>query len=133
MSRLKPPGTPQTCPQGVPCPRDEHRIQGAQKPLETSLWSGSSAISLGGCRVGPHLVLLLQAPQGAQDLADVILGVHQGQLLLYPGHLLFSISAELPEQALGLQCCPALPQGLLQALEPAAAEVRRGEQARPSA
>lgn len=75
--------------------------------------------------MGPHLVLLLQEPQGAQALA-VVLGVYQGQLLLHPGHLLLSIPAELPEQALGLQGCPALPQGLPQALEPATVEGEAG-------
>lgn len=72
---------------------------------------------------GPHLVLLLQMPQGAQALAGVSGGC-QGQLLLHPGHLLVCVPEELQKEAPGLQSRPALPQGPPQALEPAAVEGR---------
>lgn len=71
--------------------------------------------------LGPHLVLLLQAPQGTWALATVP-GGHQEQLLLHPGHLLFCVPEELQQQAPGLQGCPALLQGRPQALEPAVVE-----------
>ena len=66
-------------------------------------------------------MLLLQAPQGTRALATV-LGGHQEQLLLHPGHLLVGVPEELQQQALGLQGCSVLPQGCPQALEPAAVE-----------
>lgn len=69
--------------------------------------------------MGPHLVFLLQVLHSAQALAK-ILGSSQQQLLLHPGHFLVSIPEELQEEAPSLQGCPALLQGLLKTLKPAA-------------
>lgn len=117
----KPSGTPQIPPDRT-LPPDQQRILGPPEPPggrssqnQRRLWAALPV------PLGPHLVLLLQAPQGTQALATVP-GGHQEQLLLYPGHLLVCIPEELQQQAPGLQGCPALLQGRPQALEPAAVE-----------